>query len=94
MFASNFWKRDFQNERGDREDGGEIESWEKMHLYYFYYTVFEITEKVSINIASKASYVYMMSGQKVHLKCQKWSICRVFEHLKLAVKQRYQTSHF
>ena len=64
VFASYFWKRDFQNERGDREDGGEIESWEKMHLYYFYYTVFEITEKVSINIASKASYVYILSGQK------------------------------
>ena len=28
-------------------------------------TVFEITEKVSFNIASEASYVYSLSGQKL-----------------------------
>ena len=41
----------------------------------------KITEKVSFNIASEASYLYILSGQKiVH-----------FEKLKLAVKQCYQT---
>ena len=32
-----------------------------------------ITEKVSFNIASKASYAYILSGQKFIKKCQKWS---------------------
>ncbi len=31
------------------------------------------TEKVSFNIASEASYVYILSGQKLIKKCQKWS---------------------
>ena len=44
----------------------------------------KITEKVSFNIASEASYVYILNGQKL-------SFCRVFENMKLAVKQRYQT---
>ena len=34
----------------------------------------KITEKVSCNIASEASYVYILSGQKSIKKCQKWSI--------------------
>ena len=41
----------------------------------------KITEKVSFNIASGASYVYILSGQKLNKKCQKcqkWSIWRVF----------------
>ena len=33
----------------------------------------KITEKVSFNIASEASYVYILSGQKFIKKCQKWS---------------------
>ena len=33
----------------------------------------KITEKVSFNIASEASYVYILSGQKFNKKCQKWS---------------------
>ena len=31
----------------------------------------KITEKVSFNIASEASYVYILSGQKLIKKCQK-----------------------
>ena len=34
----------------------------------------KITEKVSFNIASEASYVYILSGQKLSEKSQKWSI--------------------
>ena len=37
-------------------------------------TVFEIPrKKVSFNIASEASYVYILSGQKFIKNCQKWS---------------------
>ena len=46
----------------------------------------KITEKVSFNIASEASYVYILSGQKL-IKNAK--IDQVFENLKLAVKQCY-----
>ena len=38
----------------------------------------KITEKVSFNIASEASYVYILSGQKLIKKCQKWSILSGF----------------
>ena len=48
----------------------------------------KITEKVAFNIASEASYVYILSGQKFAKNGQIW---RVFENLKLAVKQCYQT---
>ena len=51
----------------------------------------KITEKVSFNIASEASYVYILSGQKLIKNGPFW---RVFENLKLAVKQCYQTGQF
>ena len=38
----------------------------------------KITEKVSFNIMSEASYVYILSGQKVHSKCQIWPIFKSF----------------
>ena len=38
----------------------------------------KITEKVSFNITSEASYVYILSGQKLIKKCQKWSILASF----------------
>ena len=50
----------------------------------------KITEKVSFNIASEASYVYILSGQKLIKKRQNGRFWRVFENLKLAVKQCYQ----
>ena len=43
----------------------------------------KITEKVSFNIASEASYVYIIGP-----------FWRDFENLKLAVKQCYQTCQF
>ena len=46
----------------------------------------KITEKVSFNIASEASYVYILSGQKF--------IKMFFEKLNLVVKQCYQTIYF
>ena len=54
----------------------------------------KITEKVSFNIASEASYVYILSGQKLIKNAKNGSFWQVFENLKLAVKQCYQTGHF
>ena len=54
----------------------------------------KITEKVSFNIASEANYVYMLSGQKLIKNAKNGPFWRVFESLKLAVKQCYQTGHF
>ena len=51
----------------------------------------KITEKVSFNIASEASYVYILSGQKIIKNAKNGQFWRVFENLKLAVKQCYQT---
>ena len=51
----------------------------------------KITEKVSFNITSEASYVYISSGQKLIKNAKNGSFWRVFENLKLAVKQCYQT---
>ena len=53
----------------------------------YYSQCLKITEKVVFNIASEASYVYILSGQN-------GPIWRVFENSKLAVKQSYQTGQF
>ena len=57
-------------------------------------TVFENHRKVLFNIASEPSYVYILSGQKFIKKAKNGSFGRVFENLKLAVKQCYQTGQF
>ena len=54
----------------------------------------KIIEKVSFNIASEASYVYILSGQKLIKNAKNGPFWRVFENLKLAVKQCYQTGQF
>ena len=46
----------------------------------------KITEKVSFNIASKASYVYILSGQKLIKNAKNGPFKRVFENLNFAVK--------
>ena len=51
-------------------------------------------EKVSFNIANEASYVYILSGQKLIKNGKNAPFWRVFEKLKLAVKQCYQTGQF
>ena len=50
----------------------------------------KITQKVSFNIASEASYVYILSGQKFIKNAKNGEFWRAFENLKLAVKQCYQ----
>ena len=54
----------------------------------------KITEKVLFNIASEASYVYILSGQKLIKNAKNGPFWRVFENLKLAVKQCYQAGQF
>ena len=54
----------------------------------------KIAAKVSVNIASEASYVYILSGQKLIKNAKNGRFWRVFENLKLAVKQCYQTGQF
>ena len=66
-----------------------------LKFYIFYDTqCLEITEKVSFNLASEASYIYISSGQKFIENAKTWSIWWVFENLKLEVKQCYQTGQF
>ena len=50
----------------------------------------KITEKVSFNLASEATYVYILSGQKLIKNAKKCSIWRVFKNVKPEVKQCYQ----
>ena len=54
----------------------------------------KITEKVSFNIANEASYVYILSRQNFIKNAKNGPFWRVFENLKLAVKQCYQTGQF
>ena len=54
----------------------------------------KITEKVSFKIESEASYVYILSGQKLNKNDKNCPFWRVFEKVKLAVKQCYQTGKF
>ena len=63
-------------------------------IYYRITQCLKITEKVSFNIASEANYSYILSGQKLIKNAKNGSFWRVFENLKLAVKQCYQTGHF
>ena len=54
----------------------------------------KITDKVSLNNASEASYVYIVGGQKLIKNAKNGQFWRVFENLKLAAKQCYQTGQF
>ena len=57
-------------------------------------TVFENHRKSRIQHCERSELRLHFEWTKVHEKCQKWSIWRVFENLKLAVKQCYQIGHF
>ena len=50
----------------------------------------KITENVSFNIASQASYVYILSKQKLIKNAKNDPFWRIFENQK----QCYQTGHF
>ena len=51
----------------------------------------KITEKGRILIASEARYVYNLSDQKFIKNAKNGPFWRVFENMKLAVEQCYQT---
>ena len=55
-------------------------------------TVFENHRKSLI--ASEASYVYNLSGQKLIENARNGPFWQFFENFKLAVKQCYQTGQF
>ena len=57
----------------------------------FVFIVFENHIENQINIASEASYVYILSGQKFIKNANNGLFWLDFENLKLAVKQCYQT---
>ena len=72
-----------------------IEKWPPFLLSFTdSFRILFLSEKVSFNIASEASYVYILSGpsgQKFIKNAKNGPLWRVFENLKLGVKQCYQT---
>ena len=58
-----------------------------LHIYSTKTSCLKITEKVSFNIASEASYVYLLNGQKFIKSAKNDRFWRVFENLE----QWYQT---
>ena len=57
-------------------------------------TVFENPSKVLFNIASEASYVYILSGPQLIEKYQKCPFWKVFGNLNLSVKQCYRDKNW
>ena len=47
----------------------------------------KIAQKVALNLASEASYIYILSGQKFIKNAKNDIFWRFFDNLKLAVKQ-------
>ena len=45
-------------------------------------------------MASEASYLYILSGQKLIKNTPNGAFGQIFENLKLAVKQCYKKGHF
>ena len=50
----------------------------------------KITQKVSFKMASEASYVFILSGQKLIKSAKNVVFWQVFDNYKLAVKEYYQ----
>ena len=57
----------------------------KSSTHYHCAQCLKITEKVSFNIASEASYVYILSGQKFIKKAKNGQFWRVFENATFLV---------
>ena len=51
-------------------------------------------QKVSYNISSEASYIYILSGQKFIKNAKNGQFCKFLKKMKLAVKQCYQIGDF
>ena len=69
-------------------------SWDTFNVSFHICTVFENHSIVSFKIASEASYIYILSGQKLIESGKNGPFWRVFENLKLAAIQCYQTGQF
>ena len=54
----------------------------------------KITKIVAFKIASEASYVYILNGKKLIESAKKYPFRRVFEKVRIVVKQCYQAGHF
>ena len=65
-----------------------------MSYLNFHAEIFIFSVYVSFNIASEASYVYILSGQKLIKNAKNGAFWQVFQNLKLTVKQCYQTGQF
>ena len=76
----------------------------QLHLYTHFiprqknlsakHSVWKSQKKVSFNIASEESYVYILSGQKLIKNGEKGQFGEFFENLKVVIKQCYQTGKF
>ena len=65
-----------------------------LRLLLTYPQCLKIAQKVAFHIASEASYVYILSGEKFIKNTKIGQFWRVFENLKFAVKHCYQTGQF
>ena len=63
-----------------------LPSLEKAQKYHLVHSGLKIAQKVAFNLASEASYVYILSGQKFIKNAKNGQ----FENLELVVKQCYQ----
>ena len=93
------WAGKLQEEKGKISPHLEVVCATIIHLYsiawqHLLAQCLKITEKVFFNIASEASYVYILNGQKLIKNAKNGPFWRIFEKLKLAVKQCYQTGQF
>ena len=84
----------FAHDATKSENGPQKKKIESFNLNVHAARCLKITEKVSFKIASEASYVYILSGQKFIKNAENGPFWRVFDNLKLAVKQCYQTGEF
>ena len=69
-----------------RSVGNHLENWNHYRPYHVsrgYQTGLKFAEKVSFNIASEASYVYILSGQKFTENTKNGQFWRVFENKSL-----------
>ena len=76
------------------DDNMQVVPKRKMNILPPEHGVWKSQKIVSFNIASEASYVYILSGRKLIKNAKNGPFWRVFENLKLAVKQCYQTGQF
>ena len=73
---------------------GTHQSWRIAKRFSSWHNVWKSQKKVSYNSANEASYIYIWSGQKFIQNAKNGQFGKVFENVKLEVKQCFQTGHF